>query len=296
MDRDKVMKLRRGEAMILVTGCGGMVGSYINWPDVMKTDIDELDVTNVKQVAQYAKMPLRAIVHLAAETDLERCEKEPQRAFEVNTFGTYNMLNLAREKDITFVFISTAGVFDGKKTTAYTEEDKPNPINVYGATKWCGDLIVKTYPKHYIFRASWMMGGGPKKDKKFVGKIMRKIKSGEKLIYGIVTTMGSPTYAKDLARIIKEALKNKLPYGVYNCANLNYASRFDVAQTIKDIMDYKDVGVMPIDEAGYGVTDKNHFCLRSTNEMLDMGKLIRLGYNLHYWKEALRDYLESEWK
>ena len=280
--------------MRLITGCGGMLGSYINWPGVMKTDIDELDVTNVKQIAQYTKMPLKAIIHLAAETDLEECEREPQKAFNVNTFGTYNMLNLAREKDIPFVFISTAGVFDGKKNIAYTEEDKPNPINVYGATKWCADLIVKTYPKHYIFRASWMMGGGPKKDKKFVGKIMRKVKFGEKLIYGIVTTMGSPTYAKDLAHTIKQALDNKLPYGVYNCAALNYASRFEVAQEIINIMGYK-VGVTPVSNAFYDTTDKSHFCQRSTNEMLAMDKIMGYGYNIPYWKEALREYLQ-EWK
>jgi len=280
--------------MILVTGANGMVGSYINWKDTIKTDKDTFDVTNKNHLFIYKQIPLTAIVHLAAETDLEFCEREPQRAFEVNTFGTYNVLQLAMEKDIPFVYISTAGIFDGKKPIAYTETDIPNPINVYGASKWCGDLVVKTYPKHYIFRASWMMGGGPEKDKKFVSKIMNKVKQGEKIIYGIGDILGSPTYAKDLIDRVKMALDLKIPYGLYNSANSGWTSRFGVAKKIVEIMGY-DVKMEVVSSNFFKATDDKHPCPRSHNEMLDIAKLENIGLGMRPWKDALEEYLQ-EWK
>ena len=281
--------------MILVTGANGMVGSYIDFGNTIKTDKNTLDVTKQSNIEQFRQMGnITAIVHLAAETDLEWCEKHPTEAFDVNTFGTYNMLKLAMEKDIPFVYISTAGVFDGKKNTAYVEEDKPNPINVYGASKWCGDIIVKTYPKHYIFRASWMMGGGPTVEKKFVGKIIEKIAGGAKVIYGIGDVMGSPTYAKDLAERLHMALKLEIPYGVHNCANEGYASRYDVAKEIVDIMGY-DVKVEMTSTDTFKTKDDKHPCPRSHNEMLDMTKINEMGMPMRHWKEALQVYME-EWK
>jgi|TARA_Y100000034_G_scaffold123018_1_gene169241 dTDP-4-dehydrorhamnose reductase len=282
--------------MILCTGAKGMCGSYISWPDTIKTDIGDLDVTDKKAVnaVRYSYPKLSAIVHLAAETDLEYCETHPSEAFDVNTIGTYNMLTLARNADIPFVYISTAGIFDGGKYDSYTEIDVVNPLNIYGTSKWMGEIITKTYPKHYIFRASWMMGGGPIKDKKFVGKIMKKIRAGEKLLYGITDMIGSPTYAFDLVENIRRALLLKIPYGTYNCAGDGIASRYQVAKAIIEIT-RSDVKLEPVTADFFNITDNVHTCRRSHNEMLDMTKLGNVGLWTRHWKDALTEYLEM-WK
>ena len=281
--------------MILVTGANGMVGSYIDWKEAIKTDKDTLDVTDLKHINVYRTIEFSAILNLAAETDLEFCEANPEQAFKVNTIGTYNMLQLAKERDVPFIQISTAGVFDGNKNTEYNEEDVANPINVYGSSKWCADMIVKTYPKHYILRSSWIMGGGRKKDHKFIAKVIKKLEAGEKDLYGIVDMYGNPTYARDLIDKVKIALRDKWPYGLYNCTNAGAASRCDVAQAIIEFLGYK-VNLNQVLSDFFQKVDREHPCERSHNEMLNIEKLEKTGlYCMRHWKEALAEYLITEW-
>lgn len=277
--------------MILATGCNGMVGSYL-WKSVFKTDVYDLDVTNRKDVARYDKFNPSAIIHLAAETDLEKCEKERDYAYRVNTIGTYNMTALAVKLDVPIVYISTAGVFNGQKKTPYTERDKPDPINIYGVTKWYGEDIVRAYPKHYIFRAGWMMGGGRTRDKKFIAKIIQRIENGENGLQVIDDSFGSPTYAKDLVRAIRQALTWKIAYGTYHACGDGSASRYEVACEIVRLMGYR-VNLIPISSKRYN--DNKHTCVRSTNETMSIKKLRHHGIAMRPWKRALKDYLK-EWK
>lgn len=277
--------------MILCTGSNGMVGSYL-WKGVFKTDVYDLDVTNRKDVARYDKFNPSAIIHLAAETDLERCEKDKYHAYRVNTIGTYNMTALAVKLNIPIVYISTAGVFNGKKKTPYTERDKPDPINVYGLTKWYGEDIVRAYPKHYIFRAGWMMGGGKTRDKKFVAKIIERIENGDKELKVITDAYGSPTYAKDLVKAIHQALIWKISYGTYHACGDGKASRYDVAKEIVRIMGYK-VKIIPTVMEYY--KDNKHSTTRSANETMSIQKLRYHGITMRNWKRALKEYMQ-EWK
>jgi len=275
--------------MILVTGANGMLGSYIDGPDYYLTDIYNLDVTKKQNPSKHKK--ISCIIHLAAETNLEFCEKNPNNAYKVNTLGTYNMTCLAVDLGVPILYISTAGVFDGTKRTPYVETDKPSPINDYGTTKWYGEAVVESYPKHWILRAGWMMGG-VEKDKKFVGKIMNKIRSGEKEIYAINDVLGSPTYAKDLSKVIKNI--DKLPYGLYHSCGSGKATRYDVACEIVKSLGYK-VKVYPISTKGYSEKDYKHSTMRSANEMMSISKLQKHGLNMRNWKIALKEYLK-EWK
>ena len=136
------------------------------------TDKDTLDVSNFDAVRGYITLlPEKPdyIFHLAAETDLEWCQKNPAQAYYVNSFGTSNVSLLAFRFDIPIVYMSTAGVFHGNKFT-YFEDDKTNAVNHYGRSKSLGEAFVSMLPKHYIFRMSWAMGGGPGVDIKFVEK------------------------------------------------------------------------------------------------------------------------------
>ena len=123
------------------------------------------------------------MINLAALTDLEYCELNPKIAWETNALGQENICLAAQALNAAVVYISTAGIFDGKKEF-YDDFDIPNPINVYGKSKYHGEVITpKLAEKHFVFRAGWMMGGGPRKDKKFINKIFKQLQSGKKELF-----------------------------------------------------------------------------------------------------------------
>src|SRR3989344_2832978 len=176
---------------ILITGGDGMIGSYIDFG--LRTNHSTLDVTNLSNVMAVCKehMP-HTIMHLAAATDLVRCEQEPTYAYLANAVGTYHMALAARAVGPKLICVSTSGVFDGIKKGPYTEEDVPNPINVYGHSKYLSELAVRGMTDDFlIVRTSWVFGGGMTKDKKFVGKML--MQSGAAEIRAVTDKHGSPT-------------------------------------------------------------------------------------------------------
>jgi len=174
---------------ILVTGSAGMLGSSMcpilkqKGHEVYATDLvpvdgmDHLDVRDYKQVTSYVnRIKPDIILHLAAETDVDKCEIEPDHAFLTNTIGTQNVALACQKSNIVMLYVSTIGVFYGDKIEPYTEFDIPRPINLYGLSKLEGEKIVQQLlNKFYIVRAGWMVGGGPSRDKKFVGKMLRQM-------------------------------------------------------------------------------------------------------------------------
>ena len=166
------MKMRKRR--VLITGSGGMLGEAVyplfksNYDKVLATDIDlnanwleRLDVRDITECKNIiSNFSPNIIVHLAALTDLEECEKNPENAFLTNALGTENMAMLAEKTKATFIYISTAGIFDGNKEF-YNDFDKPRPINIYGKSKYFGELYIQNHlSTYYIFRAGWMMGAG----------------------------------------------------------------------------------------------------------------------------------------
>ena len=186
------MKLN-DKTKILITGGGGMLGDAFyhtlkNKYILKATDIDLneewLDFLDVRDYNQYQNIVNEfnpeIILHLAALTDLEYCERNIQNAYLTNTLSVENAVRCAKIHDSTLVYISTAGIFDGKKDE-YDDWDIPNPINVYGRSKYMGEKYVeKNMDKYFVFRAGWMMGAGKLKDKKFVNKIVKQIENGTK--------------------------------------------------------------------------------------------------------------------
>src|SRR5688572_8092520 len=116
--------------MILITGANGMLGGYFQGGNYKRTDIDTLDVTDARKVRETVKaVAPTAVYHLAAATDVDQCEIEPDMAFRVNALGTQNVALACQEFDTPLVYISTAGVFYGDKAEPYTEFDEPRPAN-----------------------------------------------------------------------------------------------------------------------------------------------------------------------
>ncbi len=282
----------------ICTGASGMLGTEIQKvfrkENLICTDKDTLDVTDRNAVFSYAKFipKLDYIIHLAAETDLEFCEKNPAQTYFVNTFGTAHMSELATMLDVPLVYISTAGIFSGNEHL-YQERSSPNPKNHYGMSKLRGEFYLQGIEKKYVFRMSWAMGGGPGIDKKFVSKVINLIRGGAEKIYGITDIYGSPTYTKDVALTIKACLEAKIPYGVYHTAGLGSASRYDVAKAIVDILRL-GVEVVPVTAEEFGKINSDFPCPRAHNETLVSTK--DFPSKMKPWKESLYEYLVEEWE
>lgn len=259
-----------------------MVGSYVDFG--VKTDRRSMDITDLKEVLRVCREHKpRAIIHLAAETDVDRCERDPEYAYMTNGVGAYHMALAAKELNAKLVYVTTAGVFDGAKKEPYTEEDEANPQNYYGRSKYLGELAVKGTLKNYIIaRVCWMFGGGPRKDQKFAAKIIRQFDKGE--IKVVDDQIGSPTFGKDLIGAIKKLLEEDAR-GIFNLANKGVCSRYGFAKAIVDILN-PAVKVMPAK-----MTDFNFDASRTFNE----GLVSKIDL-MRPWQEALREYLETEWK
>ncbi len=281
----------------IVTGANGMLGSALI-PELKKTgfevcptdifntnDIRFLDIRNFEGAKKIIlNFSPDIIFHLAAETDVDRCELEPEHAYEVNTLGTENIARLARLTDAVLVYVSTMGVFDGKKDGPYNEFDEPNPVNVYSKTKWEGEKrVTELLSRYYIVRAGWMMGGG-RRDKKFVAKILDLIEEGKE-ISAVTDKFGSPTFTNDLSKAMIELIKTN-QYGLYHITNSGHCSRYDIAVRIVEFLK-EDIVVRPVTSDAFPLPAP-----RIRSEAAESLKLDSIGIKpMRQWEEALKDYL-----
>jgi dTDP-4-dehydrorhamnose reductase len=283
---------------MLVTGAGGMVGSYVR--DVFADD--ELFLTDVAQggepldvrhparvMAAVGSIKPDIVLHLAAATDVDRCEQEPDWAYHTNAIGTQNVALACQAHGAVLVYISTAGVFWGDKPDPYTEFDAPRPANLYGHSKLAGETIVTSLlSRWYIVRASWMVGGGPL-DKKFVGKVVRLILEGTQPLRVVNDKWGSPTFAKDLLKGIHALLETGY-YGLYHMANPGSGSRYDVARVVCGALQRPEVAITPIASEEFPLPAP-----RARSEVLRNLKLELLGlHRMRPWQEALVEYVQTQ--
>jgi dTDP-4-dehydrorhamnose reductase len=293
---------------LLVTGAAGMLGDALvpvleeDNHKVFPTDINMidkkikyLDVREIDEIFKFVNLVKPdMIIHLAAETNLEICESNTDEAYRVNSMGTQNVAIVCQEKDIPLVYVSTAGVFDGRKKTPYTEFDEPNPLNVYGLSKLEGEYFVKALLKRYfIVRAGWMIGGGREKDKKFVRKIISQIEQGKKEIHAVTDKRGTPTYAPAFSEVLAKLIKTNF-YGLYHLVCKGKATRFDVASKIIEFLDIDDVKLVPVKSDFFS---KEYPTARPDSEEMRNYMLELRGMNtMPMWDDALRQYLDKYFK
>lgn len=288
---------------VMITGCGGMLGEavYAEFKDVCNvyaSDIDlnvpwleRLDVADSKAVREYTdRIKPNYIIHLAALTDMEYCELHPDETYANNTGGVENVARYARLHNIPLVYISTAGVFDGTKDE-YFEHDIPNPLSVYGKSKYGGELVAKTVNKSIIIRAGWMMGAGPKKDKKFINKIVKQLRAGVKELAVVNDKFGTPCYTYDLAHSIRFLLENE-SYGIFHGACDGGGNRYDVALSIIKLLNLeKEVSVREVDSSFF---NESYFAIRPRSEKLINTEMKKINPGLtHDWEVCLSEYLKK---
>jgi dTDP-4-dehydrorhamnose reductase len=299
---------------ILATGTAGMLGSSLipalvrAGHDVVATDInltnthpwgdagpalDWLDVRDRPAVrAAFDTVRPDFVLHLAAETSLEVSDADPDHAYLTNTIATKYMALECRRHALPMTYISTAGVFDGTKEEPYTEFDVPNPINTYGASKYEGERIVAgMLDDHFILRAGWMVGGGAKKDHKFVSRILGQLRDGATTIYAVGDKLGTPTYTPDFARCFLNLIDSGV-YGLYHMACGGEGSRYDVAARILEVLGRTDVELVEVGSEHFAAEFPS---ARPRSEIMRNMTLDLQGMNLmRPWREALAEYLETE--
>jgi len=269
----------------VITGANGMVGSYVDFG--IKVNKRLLDVTDLmetmKIIDQYQP---RAIIHLAAETDVDRCERDPMYAYFVNAIGTYNVAVAAQKVGAKMVYVSTSAVFDGFSKDPYSQDDKTNPQYFYGRSKYIGEVVVRDISDDYIIaRVCGVFGGGPKKDQKFVSKIINQLKKKDcQEIKAINDSFISPTFGKDLINHLKYLIK-KDAKGIFHLSNKGVCSRYDMVVKIIEVLG-KDVKVMPVDSSYFNLPAQ-----RGMNESM-VSKRFDLARD---WQKALEEYLREEW-
>lgn len=264
----------------LVTGSNGTVAYYVNFG--IKTSRKDFDITNLDQViVAVKKTKPKVILHLAAETDLNKCEADPAHAYLVNSVGTYNLAIAARGIGTKMVYVSTDAVFPHSETPHKTS-DEAKPESVYGHSKYLGELAVKGISDDYIIaRTSWVFGGGQERDKKFVAKFIENLDKPE--AKAVNDESSSPTFAQDLVNALKNLiLDNKT--GTYHIVNAGVASRYDMALVIAKVLK-KTPKILPISGSTFGLL----------SYQASSGGLVG-SLELRPWQEALEEYLETEWK
>ncbi len=289
---------------IYVAGCGGMLGEAV-WRvfnaagDQLKcTDIDLnvpwLQRCDFRDIAGYRhsveQFAPDILVHLGAHTDLEYCERNPDDAYLTNTTSVEHAARIAEQHGVPLVYISTAGIFDGAKQE-YDEDDAPNPLGVYARSKQLGEEIAKQAARSFICRAGWMMGGGPAKDKKFIGKVLRQLASGKRTLQIVNDKLGTPTYTVDFARNLR-ALLDTAHYGLYNMVCEGGTSRLEVAQELIDILAMQStVKIEPVSSDFFA---GEYFAPRPACERLVNKRLTLLKLNqMRDWRSALAEYIRD---
>ena len=232
---------------VLITGSKGMLASDIikildKKYDIVKADRDALDITDKDKVNSFvSSIKPDIIINCAAYTKVDDCETNRELALKVNSEGPKNLSHISKKIGCVLVHISTDYVFEGGKDY-YREDDKPNPINYYGYTKFLGEKnILDIYPQNsYVIRTQWLYG---LKGNNFIYKMIELSKKNRS-IEVVDDQIGSPTYALDLAKHIKSLLEDKPKSGIYHFINEWETSWYEFTKLIFDIKNI-DTKVIP---------------------------------------------------
>jgi dTDP-4-dehydrorhamnose reductase len=284
---------------ILVIGAKGMLGRDLvkvlystfrtdkqsDW-EVLEWDIDDIDIREEKiTVTKIESFHPEIVINVAGYTDVDGCESNEEKAFAVNAEGMKHVALGALKCRAKVVYLSTDYIFDGKKREPYLEDDPPNPLSVYGRSKWKGEQYVRELVEDaLIVRTQWLYG---RNGNNFVTSILRQVR--EKKVLSIVNDqIGSPTYTVDLSEAISVLLQFDAR-GVFHVANSDLCTWYTFGQAILKLSGMERVKVIPISSKELGRP-----AVRPPYSVLHCQKLKQVtGMILRPWSEALKDFLLS---
>ena len=278
---------------VFVTGVKGQLG-YDVMNELEKqglegigVDIDEMDITDADQVNKVIKEAAPdAVIHCAAYTAVDAAEDNEEICRKVNAQGTENIAKVCEELDIKMMYISTDYVFNGQGKRPWEPDDKREPLNVYGQTKYEGELAIQEHVKKFFtVRIAWVFGLN---GKNFI-KTMLQVGKNHPQVHVVNDQIGTPTYTYDLARLLVDMMETE-KYGYYHATNEGgYISWYDFTKEI-----YRQAGltteVQPVTTAEYGLSK----AARPFNSRLEKKKLKENGFTpLPTWQDALGRYLQE---
>ncbi len=274
---------------VLVTGVKGQLGYDVvkelekRGMEAVGVDIQEMDITNAESVNQViGEVNPDAVVHCAAYTAVDAAEDNVEICRKVNADGTQNIANMCKKLDIPMIYISTDYVFDGEGERPWQPDDERHPLNVYGQTKYEGELAVQnTLDKYFIVRIAWVFGVN---GKNFIKTMLNLGQTREHLTV-VNDQFGSPTYTYDLARLLVDMVQTD-KYGIYHATNEGICTWYEFACEI-----FKQAGlnvkVDPVTADQYPAKAK-----RPSNSRMSKDKLTENGFEkLPAWQDALSRYL-----
>lgn len=274
---------------ILVTGAKSQLGAeliHLKTPlEIISFTRAELDICDLKVVAKILKTQQpNWVVNTAAYTAVDRAELEPKAAFAVNCTGVENLAKVCKELAIPLLHISTDYVFSGNKNQPYKEDDRCEPINVYGQSKLAGELaLADILPEHIILRTSWLYGCY---GKNFM-KIILKLAKEKKELSIVADQQGTPTTTYDLATAILKIVQADTQYwGTYHCSNQGITTWFEFAKAIfqQQKSNFSTPQLTPITSAEYIAE-----ACRPIYSVLNCDKLKnKYGITLPMWQQALK--------
>lgn len=285
---------------VLVTGSNGQLGSEIRSlilknpiPNLefIFTDIDDLDISQISSVKNYFEsFEIQYIVNCAAYTNVDKAESDIENASLVNFLAVKNLAQVSVKYSIPVIHVSTDYVFDGQKTTPYTEKDPTNPVTAYGKSKLAGEEAITQAYKYIIIRTAWLYSTF---GHNFV-KTMLRLGADKDEINVVNDQTGSPTYGADLAKVIIEILqqsisdKSKFVEGIYHYSNEGVCTWYDFAKEIMSKAGLNCV-VHPVNSDQFTTVAK-----RPAYSLLDKTKLKQtFSISVPSWKDSLTVCLDE---
>lgn len=275
---------------VLVTGVKGQLGYDVmnelagRGHEGIGVDIQEMDITDAASVEKViTEAAPDAVIHCAAYTAVDAAEDNVDLCRRVNAGGTENIARVCKALNCKMMYISTDYVFNGQGTRPWEPDDKREPLNVYGQTKYEGELAVETLEKFFLVRIAWVFGVN---GKNFIKTMLNLGKTRDHLTV-VADQIGSPTYTYDLARLLVDMIETD-KYGRYHATNEGLCSWYEFACEI-----FKQAGmnvtVSPVTSDQYPAKAK-----RPMNSRMDKFKLDAMGFKrLPSWQDALGRYLKE---
>ncbi len=280
---------------VLLLGGSGQLGTEIRrlWTacEIAAPARSEVDVADRAALTPaFDRYAPQAVVNCAAFHHVERCESEPEKAFAANTLAVNALAELCAQRNAAFITISTDYVFDGMLGRPYDERARPNPINVYGASKYAGELLaLRLASRCYVVRTCGVYGLRPSSSKgyTFLDRIVSQARAGEPLRVVADQTV-SPTYAADLAQGLLALLDADAPCGVYHMVNEGAVTWHEYASEALRIAGIERT-IEPISHRDWQSSVR-----RPAYSALRNARLHALGMSMPGWREGLAAYLRAK--
>ena len=277
---------------ILITGSKGQLGHDLmnelekRGIEYIGVDVEEMDITDADACRRViTEAAPDAVIHCAAYTAVDAAEDNVELCRKINAEGTKNIAEVCRDLDIKMMYISTDYVFNGEGTRPWEPDDHREPLNIYGLTKYEGEVYIeRLVKKFFTVRIAWVFGVN---GKNFI-KTMLRLGKERGAVSVVDDQIGSPTYTYDLARLLVDMIQTE-EYGRYHATNEGLCSWYEFACEIFRQAGMDEVTVTPVDSSQFPAKAK-----RPKNSRMDWSKLVEKGFTpLPTWQDALGRYLKE---